>query len=476
MAKNSLAMGMVQFVSQVSTLILAMVLNIKLGKAYADYTAAFSLVTVLFLIADLGLGTKMVIDVARNREIASKKLTSILFIRGTLGFTAVVMTLAFVVFSKPPSEAAFAYIIVALSTALGWMAQTFTSMFTAFEKMYYVFMTYLVERMFTVPVSIALVYLGYGLETVVLVLLIGNILYVALSYVVCTRLIVQPSRELNLKDVKNDLKGCAPFAINVALVSTLYSINAFLLLSIVWGMADYDAGAAASNTYTIAFGLVAALIAVPTVFRTALLPVITRLFGSSKEMTKLAQQKIMKYMYSLGLPMTLGGMVLADEIINLLFPGHPESAVVLQILLPVLAISYFGTGQGSLLAAADLMHLSTISSVAGAVTNLAICFLAIPIWGPSGAALAFTAATLVTNVISHYYMSRRVVHLRVTDIILKPTMAGAGMTLVLLIIPGNNLFLSIVVGMVAYFGLLYLLKAIDQDDIDIFRKALKKGA
>jgi O-antigen/teichoic acid export membrane protein len=469
-------MGMVQFVSQVSTLILAAVLADKLGNDYNIYTSAFSVATVVFLIADLGLGTKMIIDVAQNREVADRKLTSILFIRGVLGFVAIVLTVAYVMLQHPATDVAFAYLIIALSTGLSWIAQTFTSMFNAFEKMYYVFLTYLVERMFTVPLAIALVLMGYGLETVVMVVLTGSLLYVFLSYVVCSRLVVKPSRKVSFRDVKSDLKGSAPFAINVALVSTLYSINGFLLLSIVGGLYGFDAGQAASNSFIVAFNLVAALIAVPTVFRTALLPVIARLFGSSKEMTKLAQQKIMKYMYMLGLPMTLGGIVLADQIIGLIFPSRPGSIVVLQILLPVLAISYFGTGQGSLLAAANLMHLSTVSSVAGAIANLAICIVTIPIWGPSGAALAFTVATLITNVISHYYMSKRVVHLKVSEIIVRPTLAGLGMTAVLLILPWDNLFLSLAIGAATYFFLLIVLKAVDQEDIGIFRKALKKGA
>jgi O-antigen/teichoic acid export membrane protein len=308
------------------------------------------------------------------------------------------------------------------------------------------------------------------------VVLTGSVLYVILSYTVCARLIVKPSRELNLGWVREELKGCTPFAINVALVSTLYAINGFLLLSIVWGMYGLEAGQLANTQFYIAFNLVVSLIAVPTVFRTALLPVIARLLGTSKEMTKLAQQKLMKYMYSLGLPLTLGGIVLADDIIGLLFPNYPESAIVLRILLPVLAISYFGTGQGGLLAAAKLMHLSTVSSAAGAAANLLICFLAIPVWGAAGAALAFTVATLITNVISHYYMSKRVVHLKVSEIILRPTLAGLGMTVILVLLPWHNLFLSLAVGTVAYLVLLFILKAVDQEDIEIFRKALKKGA
>lgn len=90
--------------------------------------------------------------------------------------------------------------------------------------------------------------------------------------------------------------------------------------------------------------------------------------------------------------------------------------------------------------------------------------------------MAFTVATLITNVISHYFMSRRVVHLKVSDIILRPTLAGLGMAFVLIMLPWDNLLLSIITGAAVYLLLLFALKAVDQEDIEIFRKVLKKGA
>jgi O-antigen/teichoic acid export membrane protein len=210
-------------------------------------------------------------------------------------------------------------------------------------------------------------------------------------------------------------------------------------------------------------------------FKTALLPVITRMYHSSIEMTRHAQQKVIKYMFSLGVPLTLGGMVLADKIILLLFPNYPQSAAVLRVLLPVLAISYFGTGQGAVLASAKLMRLNTVSAVAGAGVNVAVCLLLIPVFGASGAALAFTLCVLTTNIITYYYLTRRLFRLDLAEILLRPVLAGAGMVFVLLLVPGADLFISLAIGAVTYFALLYLLGAIDQEDTEIFLKVLKKG-
>jgi O-antigen/teichoic acid export membrane protein len=475
-AKNSLAMGLVQIIGQISTLILAMVLSRSLGADYNTYTSAFSVASVLFVLSDFGLGFKMVIDVAPNRETAARQLTTTLMLRGILGTAALLLTAGMVLFQSMPATVSFAFLIIGLSTACGWIAQTFASMFTAFERMYYVLMTSLVERAFTVTLSIILVLTGFGLDAVVLVVLVGSLLNVLLSYLVCTRLIVRPEKKVNLAIMKGELKDAVPYAVNMALINTMYALNGFLLLTIVWGMQGLEAGTLANTEFYIAFNLVVSLIAVPTMFKTALLPVITRLYHSSQEMTRHAQQKIMKYMFSLSLPLTLGGFVLADKLIGLLFPNYPQSATVLRVLLPVLAISYFGTVMGDVLASAKMMRLNTISSLAGAGVNVAFCLVLIPLYGASGAAFAFTMSVLTTNVITYYYLTRRIFRLDPLEVVLRPSLAGVGMMFILLLIPGADVFVSLAIGVASYFALLYLLGAIDHEDTEIFMKVLNKGA
>jgi O-antigen/teichoic acid export membrane protein len=475
-AKNSLAMASVQVTSQVSTLVLAMVLSRSLGSDYTIYTSAFSIAAVLFLLSDFGLNFKMVIDVAPQRETAGRHLTTTLVARALLGVIAIVLTLAFVLFQSMPAQVAFAFIIIALATACSWIAQTFASLFTAFERMYYVLMTSMVERIFTVSLCIILALGGFGLEAIIMVVLAGSVVYVVLSYLICTRFIARPTKEFTLRLVWKELKEAVPYAITTALNSTMYAMNGFLLLIIIWGLHGMEAGTLANTEFYIAFNLVVALIAIPSVFRTALLPVITRLYYSSPELTRYAQQKVAKYMFALGLPLTLGGMILSNDIIGLLFPNYPSSAAVLCLLLPVLAISYFGTGHGTVLASAKLMPLNTFSAVVGAVINLLFCLVAIPYFGALGAALAFTVATFVTNGITYYYMSKRLFKLDLADILLRPTLAGVGMVVILLLVSGVGLFISLAVGTISYFILLYLLGAIDQEDNDIIKKVLGRGA
>ncbi len=140
--KNALALGSVQFISLLSTLLLSIVLARYLGAAtYGTYTLAFSLSTLVFFIADFNLGFQLVIEVAPNKEIASKRLTSTILLRGILGVVSLAVTFLVVLLERMPPNVAYAVMIIAISFAFNWIYQAFTSMYTAFEQMHYVLLT-----------------------------------------------------------------------------------------------------------------------------------------------------------------------------------------------------------------------------------------------------------------------------------------------------------------------------------------------
>jgi O-antigen/teichoic acid export membrane protein len=183
----------------------------------------------------------------------------------------------------------------------------------------------------------------------------------------------------------------------------------------------------------------------------------------------------MKYMFSLGLPLAVGGMILADKIIVLFYgTQYAPAGTVFRILIPAVAISFFDSGMGSVLASAHHVRLITIANGVGALVNLFLCIALIPFLHQDGAALAFTLAYLALVSTTFFFLSSRVFRINLVDIILKPLVAVIGMGLVLLLIPGANLFVSLGVGIVVYFGLLFLLRAIDKEDKEILKKMLKK--
>ena len=477
-ARNSLALGTVQVAGQISTFILSIFLASHLPDQYGTYTYAFSLSALVFILADFGLGFQMVVEVAPDHRKASQHLTNTIFLRGVLGAASLLVMVAIVAIDRPPETVTFAILIIGLSTAFNWITMTFNSILTAFESMHYVMYTNLVERLFTVSMAIVMLLLGFGLEVIVMVVLVGSILNVVLSYLVTTRYVCVPARRVDIRGAISQFKRATPYATAGLLQTSLYSLNAVLVWRIILRVGGtVQEASEATGYYNLAFNMVVVLVSVPTVLMNALLPVISRLYHTSTDLAKLTQQKTMKYMFALGLPITVGGMFLAQDIILLFYPEmFIPSAAVFRVLIISVALSFFGVGIGSVLASASLIRLNTLAAGAGALVNVLLCLALIPLFSEVGAAIAFTAAFFSITATALYFMSTRVFKVNLTDILLKPLVAASGMALVLLIFPDLGLFPSIGLGAVVYFALLFAVRALDKEDRDILVRILNKEA
>lgn len=475
--KNALAIGLVQLLAQISTFVLSIFLARYLGSEnYGAYTLAFSLTALVFLIADFNLNFQAVVNVAPNKKIAPQYLANTLFLRGVLGAVALSVTFIIVGLENQPPEVSYAIMIIALATAFNWLNQSFNAMYTSFERMHLTLLTSSVERLFTVTVAIILVVLGFGLDVVVMVVLAGSILQFILGFLVCSRLVVKPARRPKLDQAKKQFREAVPYAAMNVFIVSLYSINAVLVqLIILWNGGNHSAALTATGMYNVSFNMVTALIAIPNVLITSLLPVVSRMYRDSVDMTHFMQKKVMKYMFTLGLPIAVGGVILAEEIVLLFYGAEYAPAVnVFRILAPAVAISFFDSGMASVLASAQRVHLITVANGIGALTNLILCLALIPFLAQDGAAMAFTLAYLILVSVTFHFLRTKVFNIRVIDILPRPLLAAAGMGLALLLLPEVNLFVSLAVGAAVYFGLIYLLKAINQEDVEILMKILKK--
>ena len=476
-AKNTIAMGSVQLASQLSTFILSVFLQLYLGNSYGIYSYAFSLASLIFIIADFGLNFQTVVDVAPHREVASQYLTNTIFLRMILGTIGMAVTLIVIAVSNLGYETNLAILIIALSTAFNWISQSFTAMLSAFEQMHYIMYTTLVGRCFTTSVAIVALFLGYRLEIIILIVLIGSILNVFLSWAVTSKYIVKPAKKPNLQQSATQLKTAIPYAASGVLNTSMYSLNAVIIWNVIlWtgGSAVYAAHDTA--LYNLSFNVIVALITIPTVLMTALMPAISRLYRTSSDLTKLTQQKVMKYMFALGIPLAIGGIILAKDIISLIYsPEFIDSYQIFAVLAPVIAISYFGTGIGGVLASAGLINYNTLSAAIGAGVNAILCVVLVPFYGAIGAAAAFTIAYVAIVVSGERFMAHKVFSVDIRDIIVKPIIAAVVMGIVLLILPHTSLIVSLLVGAISYFSVFLILGGLNKDDREILKRVMKKG-
>ena len=109
-----------------------------------------------------------------------------------------------------------------------------------------------------------------------------------------------------------------------------------------------------------------------------------------------------------------------------------------------------------------------------ALINVILNLFLIPSFGYVGAAIATIAAESFLLIAYLYFISRSIFKVSFHKIIVKPIIACGVMGGFIFQFREINIAILIMISIIIYFGLLYLLKGISDDDISLFKKLIKK--
>jgi O-antigen/teichoic acid export membrane protein len=195
---------------------------------------------------------------------------------------------------------------------------------------------------------------------------------------------------------------------------------------------------------------------------TTIFPILSRTI-TKREKFKKASQKSIELLLYLGIPLVIGGIILASPIINLLYGQEFTSAyTILQILMPFVFFAYVNGIVFSALFAQDLQKRMFAFFTIGAGANIILNLLLIPLYGPDGAATASITAQLINFILmARLFRSANGYFPFTFQEIKKPLLAGAIMGAALFIPPIHQtaMWISIPLVSIVYFVMLYFFKA-----------------
>lgn len=220
-------------------------------------------------------------------------------------------------------------------------------------------------------------------------------------------------------------------------------------------------------------------VSISTAMATASIPTINSLITEGK--TKLASYKInnvVKITMIICVPAAFGLGVLADPILALLFPTAPDGGNLLRfgtVSIILLALSQILTGvlQGS-----NKIYVPVFAALMGALIKIPISYvlIAIPKINIMGAIISTIACYFVASMINYHFVKNKLnIKLRFNSILLKPIIASTCMSIavifvykIIFMVTSSNMigvFLSIGLGAITYFFILYKIKGITPDDV-----------
>lgn len=271
-----------------------------------------------------------------------------------------------------------------------------------------------------------------------------------------------PALSIDLRRLLRRYSRGLTIGVSVLMVNVYYSADSIML--------GYLSGQEAVGQYGVAYKIPLNIITLAGVWFAAFYPYAAELFVRDRDLLRRQVAQVTNIAVALAVPLGIGVTLIGRELIVALFGAAFTAAGLPFVLLTwsaavVLVQASFGH---ALLAVGDDRRY-LLGVACAAALNVALNFLLIPRFGPSGAAVATIAAEL--TVIAYMFIRFQTVLGRISlewDRAARAAVATVLMALLVAVAQTRSgVFLSLTVGMLTYAGLAFLLGVVRKDEIAV---------
>ena len=337
----------------------------------------------------------------------------------------------------------------------------------------------------TSNLNTALMAAGANLATTLSVIL--SFLYILMYYKSFKQVIlpkIVSSKNYKKDRVKNIVKRILFVSIPITLSAIMSTLSKIVdIVTVVRGLKKFLPEQQAKAQYGILSGKVDTLATLPLsfniAFATALVPSVSTLI--TKNDTRTAGKRIsfsLLITMLLGLPCTLGMIVFAEPIINLLFPNATEGAFLLQIFSWTIIFAVLMQTTNGALQGLGKIKVPAITSFIGVMVKLILNIILVPNpkFGVNGAAIASVVNNFLAFLLSFIVLRKTIkLQLNFNKFILKPIIATVGMcvcsyflyTLLVKYIALKKIatIISLAFAVIIYVILVIILKILDKEEV-----------
>jgi len=230
-------------------------------------------------------------------------------------------------------------------------------------------------------------------------------------------------------------------------------------------------GASSVGIYSAAYNLGSLASVVGPYIIFILGPTIANLYDK-KKLDSVKSHLILSFRYylMLSIPSAFGLSILARSLLNILTTQEFVSIGIYVIPFVVSGVLFYGIYCvfAEALKLSKKTYIIAVAMSVGAITNFILNILIVPYWGAIGAAVTTLVAYLFAAIIL-FYKSRQTIKFKIEFIfIIKSIFASSIMVLIIWLLNPLDIFrviLSLLLGIIVYFFVLFLIKGIDKQEI-----------
>ena len=400
-AKNIVLLVVLRVVMPLLSIALIMAISRLLGvKGLGQFTLAYGYLGVLNSIGPMGLNAVVTRDGARDRSTLHVTLENALALCVTNAIVLTVVMCGLATFLDYDAGTKSAMLVLSLAIIPCTVGVLLDAAAMAIERVDQIAKGIALEYVIKLGLGVALLLLGYGLEVVLMMAVIGKIAACILQI----RLLKQSQVRVRMgvdRGLMRRLLQLAPTFLGISVFATLYWRIDILMLSRLRPVEDV-------GYYGAAYRILELAMIFPQSVTMALYPQIAA--AAHRNLAELQQlgKTALRYLSAFTLPTVVCAIILAKPGLSLLYgPGFTEAtgtlAVLIMVLIPYAVVRY----HAYVLVAANRQSVDLALNVLMLAVNVVLNLLLIPRYSHLGAAIATSIAIVVYAILQWYYLHRK---------------------------------------------------------------------
>ena len=428
-----------------------------LGKYYF----AIALTSIFGIFIDIGQSSVLTREVAKRPGDAGKLFSSVFLMKLPLALISMLAVFSIINFSAYPEITRQLVYLSMFCMVLDSFTLTFFAVSRGFHNLKYESISSVIFQLIVFIVVLAVLKFNLGLTWLMMSLVLASLYNFLFSFYVLKKkwglkIDWRPDKIL----IKSILLVSLPFAVYAIFQRTYLYLDS-VMLSLLSG--DHQVG-----VYQIPFKIIFALQFLPLAFVASLFPALSSYWQNNREQLAITFERAMNYLIIISLPVSVGGIVLADKIVAIFKSGFSDAILPLQITMAAIIFMFLNFPVGSLLNACDRQKRNTLNMGLVLAASVILNLILIPRLAAAGASLTALLTNLLMFILGMWAVPEitKYDYKKIIMMLLKSLLAVAVMGAVGYYLKNQvNLILTVALAGASYFIALYAFKGFKKEDI-----------
>ncbi|MDO8592876.1 MAG: flippase [bacterium] len=438
-----------------------------LGKYYF----AISFTSIFGIFIDIGQSSVLTREVAKRPDEAEQLFSSVFLMKLPLALLSTLAVFIIINFSAYPEITRQLVYLSMLCMALDSFTLTFFAISRGFHSLKYESVSSVIFQLIVFAVALAVLKFNLGLAWLMMSLVLASLYNFLFSFYILKKrwglkINWRPDKIL----IKHILMISLPFAV-FAIFQRIYMYLDSVMLSLLAG--DHQAG-----IYQIPFKIIFALQFLPLAFVASLFPALSSYWHNNRQQLAITFERAMSYLIIISLPVSAGGVILADKIMVIFKSGYSGAILPLQITLAAVIFMFLNFPVGSLLNACDRQKRNTANMGIALAASIILNLILIPRYQAVGASLTALLTNLLMFILGMSavpqiteYNNKKIIIMLIKSLMAAAVMGAAGYYLK----NQASLIVTIISAGAVYFAALYLLKGFTKQDVISIVKSFSRN-